>query len=134
MPNVLITGTSTGIGAACATRLAERGWTVYAGVRKLEDGERVKAAAPGDVRPLLLDVSDRDQVANAVAEIEGENGRVGLQGLVNNAGVGVGGPVEYVSDDDWRFVFDVNFFAVVSLTNAATELLRTGKGRVVHVG
>lgn len=134
MPNVLITGTSTGIGAACATRLAGRGWTVYAGVRKLEDGDRVKAAAPGDVRPLLLDVSKRDQIANAIAEIEGENGRVGLNGLVNNAGVGVGGPVEYVSEDDWRYVFDVNLFGVVALTNTATPLLRTGKGRIVHIG
>ena len=53
---------------------------------------------------------------------------------MNNAGVGVGGPLEYVAEDDWRWVFDVNLFAVVALTKAATPMLRTGRGRVVHIG
>ena len=134
MPNALITGTSTGIGEACVARLAQRGWTVYAGVRRGEDGDRVKAEHAGDVRPVILDVTSRDDIARVIAEIAHEVGDRGLQALVNNAGVGVGGPVEYVSESDWRWVFDVNLFAVVALTRAAIPMLRTGHGRIVHVG
>ena len=134
MPNVLITGTSTGIGEACALRLAERGWTVFAGVRRAEDGDRLKAQATGDLRPVILDVSDRDAVGRVIEELGREVGEIGLQGLVNNAGVGVGGPVEYVTEEDWRWVFDVNLFGVVALSRAAMPLLRTGRGRIVHIG
>jgi NAD(P)-dependent dehydrogenase (short-subunit alcohol dehydrogenase family) len=134
MPNALITGTSTGIGEACVARLAERGWTVFAGVRRAEDGDRVKATHSGDVRPVILDVSKRDDTHRVIAEITADVGDKGLQALVNNAGVGVGGPVEYVTEADWRWVFDVNLFAVVALTQAAIPLLRTGRGRIVHVG
>jgi NAD(P)-dependent dehydrogenase (short-subunit alcohol dehydrogenase family) len=134
MPNVLITGTSTGIGEACALRLAARGWTVFAGVRRAEDGDRLEAQATGDVRPVILDVSDRGDLRRVIAQLEGEVGAIGLQGLVNNAGVGVGGPVEYVTEEDWRWVFDVNVFGVVALTRASIPLLRTGRGRIVHIG
>jgi NAD(P)-dependent dehydrogenase (short-subunit alcohol dehydrogenase family) len=134
MPNVLVTGTSTGIGEACVIRLAERGWRVYAGVRKTADGERLRDRAPGDVRPLQLDVTDREQIADVVAELQNEVARDGLHGLVNNAGVGAGGPVEYLGDDDWRFVFEVNLFGVVAMTSAAMPMLRAGSGRIVHIG
>jgi len=134
MPNALVTGTSTGIGEACATRLAERGWTVYAGVRRADDADRVKAQITGDVRPVILDVSKRDDVQRVIETIDQDVGATGLQGLVNNAGVGVGGPVEYVTEEDWRWVFDVNLFGVVALTKAAMPLLRAGTGRIVHVG
>ena len=134
MPNALITGTSTGIGEACVARLAERGWTVYAGVRRADDGDRLKTQHSGDVRPVILDVSNRDDTARVVAEISGEVGDRGLQALVNNAGVGVGGPVEYVTEEDWRWVFDVNLFGVVALTQAAIPMLRSGHGRIVHIG
>src|SRR3954470_3835028 len=107
MPNALITGTSTGIGEACVARLAERGWTVYAGVRRAEDGDRLKARHAGDVRPVILDVAKTGDITRVVAEVTVEVGDRGLQALVNNAGVGVGGPVEYVTEADWRWVFDV---------------------------
>ncbi len=135
MPNSLVTGTSTGIGEAGALRLAQLGWTVFAGVRRAEDGERLKARANGgDVRPVILDVANRDDTRRVIADIEREVGARGLQGLVNNAGVGAGGPVEYVTEEDWRWVFDVNLFGVVALTQAAIPLLRTGHGRIVHIG
>jgi len=134
MPNALVTGTSTGIGEACALRLAEHGWTVFAGVRRAEDGDRLKAEVTGDVRPVILDVSDRDHTRRVIADLEREIGTSGLHGLVNNAGVGGGGTLEYVTEDDWRWVFDVNLFGVVALTKAAIPLLRAGRGRIVHVG
>ena len=134
MPNALITGTSTGIGEACVARLAERGWTVYAGVRKTDDGDRLKVQHAGDVRPVILDVSKPDDITRVVSEISAEVGDRGLHALVNNAGVGVGGPVEYVTEADWRWVFDVNLFGVVALTRASIPMLRTGHGRIAHIG
>jgi NAD(P)-dependent dehydrogenase (short-subunit alcohol dehydrogenase family) len=134
MPNALITGTSTGIGEACVARLADRGWTVYAGVRRAEDGDRLKTHHAGDVRPVILDVCERADTDRVVADISAEVGDRGLQALVNNAGVGVGGPVEHVTEEDWRWVFDVNLFGIVALTRAAIPMLRTGHGRIVHIG
>jgi NAD(P)-dependent dehydrogenase (short-subunit alcohol dehydrogenase family) len=134
MPTVLITGTSTGIGEACVARLAAADWTVYAGVRRAEDGDRLKSAFGGDVRPVILDVTDEQQMRGVIDELARENGARGLDGLVNNAGVGRGGPSEYLSADDWRWVFEVNVFAVVALTNLAMPMLRAARGRVVHIG
>lgn len=134
MPTALITGASTGIGEACAQWLAARGWTVFAGVRRVEDGERLTAEHRGDLRPIILDVTDRDHIRRAVEEITMAVGDRGLQGLVNNAGVGVGGPFEFLREDDWRYVFDVNFFGVVAMSRAALPVLETGRGRVVQIG
>jgi NAD(P)-dependent dehydrogenase (short-subunit alcohol dehydrogenase family) len=133
MANVLITGTSTGIGEACTKQLAAKGFTVFAGVRRAEDGEKL-AQLSGDIRPVILDVSNGEQITAAIAEIASAVGGSGLQGLVNNAGVGVGGPFEYLTEDEWRWVFDVNFFGVIALTLAALPLLREGRGRIVHIG
>jgi NAD(P)-dependent dehydrogenase (short-subunit alcohol dehydrogenase family) len=134
VPAGLVTGTSTGIGQACVARLAQRDWIVFAGVRRAEDGDRLKARHAGDIRPVLLDVSDRDQMRAVLDDIASEPQVHGLDALVNNAGVGVGGPFEYLSEDDWRWVFDVNLFAVVALTQMAFPLLRKVRGRVVHIG
>src|SRR4051794_26861677 len=134
MPTALITGTSTGIGEACVALLAAKGWTVYAGVRRDADGERIAATHTGDIRPVMLDVTNAAQVARVVDELAAKVGDTGLQGLVNNAGVGVGGPTEYLDLDAWRTVFEANFFGVVTLTRAAMPLLKRGRGRVVHIG
>jgi NAD(P)-dependent dehydrogenase (short-subunit alcohol dehydrogenase family) len=131
---VLITGTSTGIGRACAARLAGEDWTVFAGVRRSEDADQLEAELSGDVRPVILDVCDRDQMREVMVRITADIGETGLDGLVNNAGVGVGAPVEYSSEQDWRWVFDVNLFSIVALTQAATPLLRRARGRVVYIG
>lgn len=134
MPTVLVTGTSTGIGAASVARLAASGWTVFAGVRRAEDADLVKATHAGDVRPVMLDVGDREQMRAVLDGIAHDSTTGGLDGLVNNAGVGNGGATEYISEDEWRWTFDVNLFAPVALTQAAMPLLRAAKGRVVHIG
>jgi NAD(P)-dependent dehydrogenase (short-subunit alcohol dehydrogenase family) len=134
MPTALITGTSTGIGEASVVSLAAKGWTVYAGVRREGDGERLRASVSGDVRPVILDVTDDTHVMRVVEELTTAFGDAGLQGLVNNAGVGVGGPAEYLEQDAWRTVFEANFFGVIALTRAAMPLLKRGRGRVVHIG
>jgi NAD(P)-dependent dehydrogenase (short-subunit alcohol dehydrogenase family) len=132
--SVLITGTSTGIGRACVDRMAADGWTVYAGVRKDTDADALKQAVSGDVRPVLLDVTDQKAIDRVRSQIETDVGDRGLDGLVNNAGANVGGPFEGLTDEDWRWQFDVNVFGLVNTTRACFDLLRQAKGRIVNIG
>jgi NAD(P)-dependent dehydrogenase (short-subunit alcohol dehydrogenase family) len=137
VPLALITGASTGIGRATALRLATAGWTVMAGVRGSEAGEALVAAAPsGRVVPVPLDVTDQAQVAAAaalVAEQAGASREGGLDALVNNAGIGVGGPLEVIPDEHWRRQFDVNFFGQIAVTRALLPALRAARGRIVFI-
>ncbi len=131
--SVVITGTSTGIGRACVQRMAASGWVVYAGVRKDADAQDLKRSIAGDVRPVILDVTDDDHIRTLVALLGDELGSGGLDGLVNNAGVGQGGPFEILSDQDWRWHFDVNVFGLVNITRECLSLLRSARGRIVNV-
>jgi NAD(P)-dependent dehydrogenase (short-subunit alcohol dehydrogenase family) len=129
---VLISGTSTGIGAACAARLASAGWKVYGGVRNKVDGDALTEQVSGDVTPVQLDVTSNDDIESVLARIGEDVGA--LDGLVNNAGITVGGPVELLNEEDWRHQFEVNFFGLVNLTKAALPLVSTVDGRFVHIG
>ena len=131
---VVVTGASTGIGRAITLQLARDGFRVFAGVRKLTDAEALRSESPGII-PLILDVTDAEQLAAAVAEVEAAVGDEGLQGLVNNAGVSGGAPTEFVPLDELRAMFDVNVFGVVATTQAFLPLLRRGApGRIVVIG
>ena len=129
---VLISGTSTGIGAACAARMAGAGWKVYGGVRNKVDGDTLTEQVSGDVTPVQLDVTSNDDIESVLARIAEDVD--GLDGLVNNAGITVGGPVELLNEEDWRHQFDVNFFGLVNLTKAALPLVSMVDGRFVHIG
>ncbi len=131
---VLITGASSGIGAACALSLAARGFCVYAGVRRKDDGERLAAEAAGRLLPLCLDVTNRTQIDAATSRIRLEQGERGLSGLVNNAGILVSAPMEFVATEALRRQFEVNFFGTVAVIQAALPLLRCGRGRIVTIG
>jgi NAD(P)-dependent dehydrogenase (short-subunit alcohol dehydrogenase family) len=138
VPTVLITGTSTGIGRATSLRLAAAGWTVLAGVRDPAAGERLlQEAAAGRVIPLPLDVTDPGQIEQARMRVQEETARGGgaktgrLDALVNNAGIGVGGPLELVSPEDLRMQFEVNVFGQVAVTRALLPALRAAGGRIV---
>ena len=130
--SVLITGSSTGIGEACTARMAAAGWRVYAGVRKPADGERLVASHPGDIEPVIIDVCDRASIDAAIAHITASG--TGLHGLVNNAGISGGGPVEVLDVEDWRKVFETNFFGLLAVTKAAFPLIDAADGRFVHIG
>ncbi len=134
MPLALITGASTGIGRASALRLVGAGWTVLAGVRDPAAGEALAAAVsgPGQLTPLRLDVTDADQV-RAAATLVDEQGPGGLDALVNNAGIGIGGPLELLSTDDVRRQFEVNVFGQIAVTHALLPALRRARGRIVFV-
>ena len=130
--SVLVTGSSTGIGEACSARLAGAGWKVYAGVRRNEDGERLTNDHSGDIEPLIVDVCNQATIDAAIAHITASG--TGLDGLVNNAGVGGGGPIEALDAEDWRGIFETNFFGLVAMTKAAFPLIDASDGRFVHIG
>lgn len=134
VPVALITGASTGIGRATTLRLAGAGWTVLAGVRDPAVGESlVQEASVGKVIPLILDVTDAAQIEQARERVEAETGAAGLDALVNNAGIGIGGPLELVTDEDLRRQFDVNVFAQMAVTRALLPALRRAHGRLVFI-
>ncbi len=134
MPLALITGASTGIGRATALRLAKNGWTVLAGVRDPAAGERLEQEAPGGgVIALTLDVTDPAQIAAALERVQEQTAGGGLDALVNNAGIGLGGPLELIAAEDLRRQFDVNVFAQVAVTQAMLPALRRAHGRIVFV-
>ena len=133
-PAVLITGTSSGIGAACATDLAGRGFRVFAGVRKASDAQRLQEQAGGAIEPVLLDVTDSQAIAAAVARLETAVGTAGLAGLVCNAGIIVPGPLELLSTSEFRRQLEVNVLGTHAVTQAFLPLLRTARGRIVIIG
>jgi NAD(P)-dependent dehydrogenase (short-subunit alcohol dehydrogenase family) len=119
MSSVLITGASSGIGAACATRLSAAGWHVYAGVRKAGD-------APAGTTEVLLDVTD----AEAIAAVKLDR----LDGLVNNAGIAVAAPLEDLHLAELRRQLEVNLVGQIAVTQALLPALRAAGGRIVIVG
>jgi NAD(P)-dependent dehydrogenase (short-subunit alcohol dehydrogenase family) len=131
--SVLITGASTGIGRAAALRLDRAGWRVFAGVRKEADADSLHEAGSGRLTPLTLDVTDGGQIAAAAERIGTEVGEAGLDGLVNNAGIGVMGPLETLPLDDFRRQIEVNLTGQVAVTQAMLPLIRRATGRVVFV-
>jgi len=132
--SVVVTGASTGIGHACALYLGRHGFHVHAGVRKQEDAERLRQEGGDAVTPLFLDVTDAELVAEAVRSVEEADGFEGLQGLVNNAGIAVGGPMEFMPLERFRWQMEVNVTGLVATTCAFLPLLRKGQGRIVHMG
>jgi NAD(P)-dependent dehydrogenase (short-subunit alcohol dehydrogenase family) len=138
VPLALITGASTGIGRATALGLLGGGWTVLAGVRGQQAGERLleEAASPERLTPISLDVTDAAQIAQAaerVRELPGATVPGGLDALVNNAGIGVGGPLELVAGEDMRMQFEVNVHGQVAVTQALLPALRLARGRIVFI-
>jgi len=114
-------------------RLDRDGWRVFAGVRREEDAESLRAEGTDRLIPVMLDVTDLAQVA-AAAELVGERaGEGGLDGLVNNAGIAVLSPLETVPLEDFRRQIEVNLTGQVAVTQAMLPLLRRVTGRVVFV-
>jgi len=129
---VVVTGASSGIGEACARRLARLGFQVFAGVRKQEDGERLRREIAG-VRPLTIDVVDADSIARAAQTVQEGTGGAGLAGLVNNAGVAVPAPIEHQPIEDFRRQLEINLIGQVAVTQAFLPQLRAARGRVVNM-
>src|SRR5438445_8381363 len=128
---VVVTGASTGIGRACSLDLDRRGFDVFAGVRKDADGDVLKKEASERFEPLLLDVTDQASIDAAVKIVSERTDA--LFGLVNNAGITVAGPLEYLPIDEIRRQFEVNVFGQLAVTQAFLPAIRNAHGRIVFM-
>ncbi len=134
MRSAVVTGASTGIGRACALLLHSKGWMVFAGVRREEDAAALREAASERLHPLLLDVTAPEQIRAAAERVAAAVGESGLDGLVNNAGIAVAGPLEFVPPSELLRQLAVNVVGQVAVTQPFIPLLRQARGRIVNMG
>jgi NAD(P)-dependent dehydrogenase (short-subunit alcohol dehydrogenase family) len=123
---VLVTGASTGIGEATVMHLRELGFSPIAAVRKDEDAERLEDSG---LRTTRIDVTDADQIAAAREALGDEP----LAGLVNNAGIAVAAPLEFLPIDRLRQQLEINLIGQAAVMQAFLPALRRGGGRIVNV-
>ena len=131
---VVVTGASTGIGAACALDCAGRGMTVFAGVRDPRAGEALAAKGGPSLIPITLDVTDEPSITRSVEMVQLVVGEGGLGGLVNNAGIVIASPLELIPLSQLRKQLEVNVIGQIAVTQAFLPLLRRGRGRIVNMG
>lgn len=129
---VLITGASSGIGRTTTMHLDRLGFRVLAGVRKTEDAESLQREGSERIIPVMIDITVADSIAEAARHVE-EIAPLGLDGLVNNAGIALTGPLEYLDVDRIRNQFEVNFFGHLAVTQAMLPALRQRIGRIVNM-
>ncbi len=129
--SVLVTGASTGIGAATVDQLCRDGWFVWAGVRSAADERRLAAEYGEQVRVLRFDITHNDEVAAAAEQVVADGP---LGGLVCNAGTALPGPLEFLPVDALREQLDVNLLGQLRVIQALLPALREGSGRIVVVG
>jgi NAD(P)-dependent dehydrogenase (short-subunit alcohol dehydrogenase family) len=131
LTRVLVTGSSTGIGRAAALRLATAGALTWAGVRDDASIEELKRLGPEQLRPLIIDVTDQPSI-DAARDLIRDAG--GLDVLVNNAGIGIAGPLELLTSDELREQLEVNFIGQIAVTRSMLPLLRASqRPRIVFV-
>jgi NAD(P)-dependent dehydrogenase (short-subunit alcohol dehydrogenase family) len=131
---VVVTGASSGIGEVCALYLDKLGFKVFAGVRKKVDGDNLKQKASDRLMSIFIDVTDSASIQSAKNTVAESIGEAGLAGLVNNAGVEVGGLLEFLPIAEIRRQLEVNVIGHIAVTQAFLPLLRKGGGRIVNMG
>jgi NAD(P)-dependent dehydrogenase (short-subunit alcohol dehydrogenase family) len=137
--SVVVTGASTGIGYGIAKVLGSRGVQVFGGVRKQADADRLQRELGAGFTPLLMDVTDEAAVQSAASQVSQRLGNRKLFGLVNNAGIGSGGPLIHQPIDEFRRTIEVNLVGPFTVTKAFAPLLgadrsRSGSpGRIVQI-
>ena len=127
---IVISGASTGMGAATARTLAAHGYHVLAGVRRDRDGDAIRADG---IEPLILDVTQPGHIRALADRIAADPDRRPLRALINNAGISVNGPVEALPLQEWRRLFDVNLFGHIAVTQALLPFLHRSHGRIVNI-
>lgn len=131
---VVVSGASTGIGRACALHLDARGYSVFAGVRHMQDGEALRRAASDRLCVIRLEVTDEGSIRAAVATVANAlEGADPLYALINNAGISEGGPLELIELERLRHQLEVNVVGTVGVTQAFLPLLREAPGRIVNI-
>lgn len=138
--SILITGASTGIGRETAIYLAKNGYLVYAGVRSEKDVQNIKNEGITNLKPLILDVTNANDIQKAKDLLQNECGTEGLFALINNAGINYVAPFELANEQTVRNLMEVNFFGMMNLTRELLPLLQTfgQKGnqtsKVINIG
>ncbi len=127
---VVVTGASTGIGAATARELARRGFHVLAGVRRESDANALRSER---IEPHLLDITNEGNIAAITERVTRDPEGRPLRALVNNAGIAVNAPVEALPIDEWRRQFEVNLFGHIAMTQAQLPALLASSGAVVNI-
>lgn len=131
--SVLITGSSSGIGRACALHLSRRGFRVFAGVRSMRDVDSLQGETTENITPVVLDVTETGSIASAVEQVFKAAGGA-LFGLINNAGVGLGGPLELIPTDKISHLLRVNILGAAAVTRAFLPFLRNNRGgRIIMI-
>lgn len=133
---VLVTGASTGIGRAIAVDLARHGYLVYGSVRNQVDADALEAATPEgatQIHALQFDVTDDEAIRRAAERLQEEIGQYGLHALINNAGIAVAGPLEYMPIEDLQLQMDINLTGVLRCTQAFLPLVKTARGRIIQI-
>jgi NAD(P)-dependent dehydrogenase (short-subunit alcohol dehydrogenase family) len=131
--SVFITGASTGIGETCALHLDKLGFRVFAGIRKAVDGAALRSRASERLVPVRLDISDEAEISQAARDIVETLGSEGLAGLINNAGIVVGGMLEFIPLDSLRMQLEINVVGQIAVTQAFLPSLRKARGRIVNI-
>lgn len=131
--SILVTGSSTGIGKATALHLDQKGYKVYAGVRKESDAVTLKSESSKLLTPIILDVTDIKSIENSCKLINDDCTHE-LFGIVNNAGIGISGVLEAISVNDIRNLMEVNVIGLMAVTKAFIPLLKSSKGRIINIG
>ena len=139
MKKVVITGVSTGIGYSSAKILCDSGYRVFGSVRKQEDAEKITSEFGANFTPLIFDVTDSKGIQENAEIVKGEliPGEA-LAGLVNNAGVAMGGPINLINTDVFRKQFEVNFFGLIEVTKTFLPMLGAVKnsmqqGKIINI-
>jgi NAD(P)-dependent dehydrogenase (short-subunit alcohol dehydrogenase family) len=130
---VVITGASSGIGRASALLMARKGFEVFAGVRRKADARKLVEEGGSQISPVMIDVTDDASIQSAAREVGARLGDRGLYGLVNVAGIGTSGPVEFVTQNELRRIFDVNVFGQIAAIQAFMPLILKSRGRIVNI-
>ncbi len=139
MKNIVITGVSTGIGYHIAQLFCEKGFRVFGSVRNERDAQRLKAALGNNFEPLIFDVIDNKAILIAAEKVKNTVHTEGVSLLVNNAGIAVSGPLQYLDNDKLMHQFDVNVIGVQRVTQAFLPLLgatfpnETPKGKIINI-
>lgn len=127
---VVVTGASSGIGAATAKEMAQRGYHVLAGVRREQDANELRTA---NIEPVILDITSQSDITAVADRINNDPLGRPLRALVNNAGKGANAPVEVFDLQAWRELFEINYFGHIAITQKLLPKLISSKGRVVNI-
>lgn len=126
----IVTGASTGIGAATARELARQGFHVLAGVRRDVDAEAIRATG---IEPLILDITNPEHIQALATRVQGDAQGRAVRALVNNAAIQANVPIEAFALDQWRAMFEVNLFGQVAVTQTLLPALIASRGRIINI-